>query len=906
MRSVASDPVELDRVWARDVAEVLEAFRVDPSRGLREGEARKRLQKLGKNLLRETKPKSAWRILVDQFRSLVVGLLGLAAIVSFTFARWLEGVAILVVLAFNAAIGFATEFRAVRSMEALRRLSRTTAKVLRDGHVREIPASMLVTGDVVLLEGGDIVTADLRLLEASKVQADESTLTGESMPVGKQADAVDDGAPLAERRCMLFKGTAVTRGSAVGVVTATGMSTELGRIASLAQEAEKAETPLERRLERLGRRLIWITLGIAVVTTVAGILRGQDVLLMVETGIALAVAAIPEGLPIVATLALARGMWRMARHDALINRLSAVETLGATGIILTDKTGTLTENRMTIVQLSVPAGDIRIEGRGLAPRGAFACGGEPVDPARPDLRTLVEIGVLCNNAALEYGEAEPDGADAVGDPMEVALLVLGRKAGIDRSSLLEGMPERREEAFDPTTRAMATFHEHEGRFRVAVKGAAETVLPACRRRLEGDRILDLDGEERRRWLARADELATEGLRVLALAEKSANSVGDAPYEDLTFVGLIGMLDPPREEARAELARCRKAGIRVVMVTGDQPGTAASIARELELNGHTAPVVGADLPDLDHVSVEDRRRLLEVPVFARVDPEQKLKLIQLHQEAGSIVAMTGDGVNDAPALRKADIGVAMGQRGTQVAREAADMVLQNDAFSSIVRAVRQGRIIFSNIRRFAFYLLSCNISEVMIVFIASSFGAPLPVLPLQILYLNLVTDVFPAMALGFGEGDDGVMARSPRDPGEAILDRRHWIAIGVYGLIISASVLGALWIALGQLQLREDQAVTVSFLTLAFSQVWHVFNMRSVGSTLLRNDVVGSRWIWSAVALCSMLLVAAVHVPGLASVLGTGSPGAAGWTLALGASLVPLLAGQTWLEVRRLRRRSTGE
>jgi len=702
---------DLDRPWARDGAEVLQALHVDPSRGLSEGDVQQRLERYGQNQLRETKPRGAWRILIDQFKSLVIGLLLAAAVASFIFSNWLEGIAVMVVVALNAAIGFGTELRAVRSMEALRRLGLATATVLRDDQARTIRAIELVPGDIVLLDAGDVVTADLRLFEASKLQADESTLTGESTPVAKRTDAVEGDAPLAERSGMLFKGTAVTRGSGAGVVVATGMSTELGRIASLAQEAEKSATPLERRLELLGRRLIWATLAIALATTVAGILHGKDVVLMVGTGVALAVAAIPEGLPIVATLSLARGMWRLARHDALVNRLSAVETLGATAVILTDKTGTLTENRMAVVRIALHGADIEIGGRES----------EPIGTLRPDIRTVAEIGVLCNNALLSSGGDTRDEATAVGDLMEAALLVLGSAAGIDRRDLLEQLPERREEAFEPETRLMATFHERDANFRVAVKGATEAVLETCGSQLDGDVVVELNDADRQRWLERSEELAGDGLRVLALAEKTTDSVDDAPYENLTLVGLVGFLDPPREEVKEALAHCRDAGLRVVMVTGDQAGTAASIAQSLGLGLDGDPVLGRDLPDIDNLSDDDRHRLLAVSVFARVDPEQKLRLIQLHQEAGSVVAMTGDGVNDAPALRKADIGVAMGLRGTQVAREAADMVLQDDAFSSIVRAIRQGRVIFSNIRRFVLYLLSCNISEIIIVFGASVFG-----------------------------------------------------------------------------------------------------------------------------------------------------------------------------------------
>jgi Ca2+-transporting ATPase len=892
------------RPWSRAVDEVVRELGVDPSLGLSHHEAVRRAHRFGRNRLRETRRTGPWQLLANQFRSLVVVLLAAAALISFAFGHWVEGVAVAIVLAINAAIGFVTELRAVRSMEALRQLGTTTAKVRREGAIRELPAIELVPGDVVLVEAGAVVTADLRLIEASKMEAGESALTGESAPVPKRCDPVAGDALLAERTSMLFKGTAVTRGAGAGVVTATGMATELGRIASLAQEAEKAATPLEQRLERLGRRLIWVTLAIALVTTVAGVVRGKPVLLMVETGIALAVAAIPEGLPIVATLALARGMWRMARRHALVNRLSAVETLGATTVILTDKTGTLTENQMTVVSVALADDDVQVEGRGLERSGRLLVDGRPVElAALPELRAALEVGLLCNNAALEE---EADEARAVGDPMEAALLVLGAKAGLDRQRLLAASPERREEAFDPQTRAMATCHAVGDGFRVAVKGAAEHVVAASRRQRRRAGTAELTDADRAAWRQRGEAMARAGLRVLAVAEKSAAQPDEPPYEDLTLLGLLGMLDPPRERVREVLEVCREAGVRVVMVTGDQAGTALAVARDVGLADEAASeadvVHGRDVPSADALTEADRRRLLAAALFARVDPEQKLRLIELHQRAGNVVAMTGDGVNDAPALRAADIGVAMGRRGTQVAREAADMVLLDDAFESIVRAILQGRVIFANIRRFVLYLLSCNISEILVVFAASIFGAPLPLLPLQILYLNLVTDVFPALALGFGEGDEHVMRRGPRPPTESIMTPRHWRAVAAYGTLIGASVLAALWIATERLGLAGAPAVTVSFLSLAFSQLWHVFNMRDRRSPVLANDVVRSPWIWGAVGLCVVLLVMAVRVPLLATALGTADPGPAGWTVALATSLVPLTVGQAGLLLARPARR----
>ena len=855
--------VPVDRPWAEEPAAILRALAVDAHRGLDGDEVRRRRQRHGPNLLRASARESAWRILLRQFANVVVILLVAAAALSLAFGETANGIAVLLVIAINAGIGFVTELRAVRSMEALRRLGRVTAKVRRGGRMREAHASELVPGDIVAVEGGDVVTADLRLIEASRLQVDESALTGESVAVGKQLEGLGRETGLPDRTNMLFKGTAVTRGSGEGVVVATGMSTELGRITQLVEEAKAERTPLERRLDVLGYRLVWVTLTVAVLVVAAGVATGKDTLLMVQTGIALAVATIPEGLPIVATIALARGMWRMARRNVLVNRLSAVETLGATTVICTDKTGTLTENRMTVCRIALPGDDVEVAtGSG---DGVFTANGERVDPvARADLREALEIGMLCNNASLDGASAEEE-SRPIGDPTEVALLAAGRSAGLSRGALLAESPEVREEAFDPGRKMMATVHEHAAPYRVAIKGAPEAVLAVCTSIRTPDGDAEMTAAERRRWLLRTEQMAADGLRVLALATKQVCSADIRPYENLVLLGVVGLRDPPREDVREAIAACHTAGIRVVMVTGDQPLTARTIARAVGLvaDAGAGVVLGEELRPATTLSAVDRGVLLDVRIFARVTPEQKLHLIDLHQQAGAVVAMTGDGVNDAPALKQADIGIAMGRRGTQVAREAADMVLRDDAFRSIVTAIAQGRIIFGNIRAFVLYLLSCNVSEVLIVAAASLVDAPLPIRPLQILFLNLVTDVFPALALGVGEGPPDVLRRPPRNPAEPILDRRQWKAIAGYGVLITCAVLAAFAGALHGLQMGAGRAVTVLFLTLAFAQLWHVFNMRSRGSSRCRNEITRNPFVWAAIVLCAGLLLAAVYVPPLA-------------------------------------------
>ena len=880
----------LDGVWAQPASVVADELDTDPATGLTEAEVKQRRARFGPNRLREHRRRSTLGILFDQFKSLIIALLGAATLVAFAFDETLEGWAILVVIALSVGIGFVTELRAIRSMEALFALGSVKTRVRRDGRVMEVSAEALVPGDVVVIEAGDVITADLRIAEASKLQADESALTGESVPVGKDDEPVEPDAPLAERTSMLYKGTAVTRGAGLGLVTATGMTTELGAISALVETAEDVATPLEERLARLGRRLIGITLAVAAFVTVSGVLAGKSLFLMIETGIALAVAAVPEGLPVVATIALARGVRRMAKRNALLNRLEAVETLGSTGVILTDKTGTLTENRMTVTRLVVAAGAVEVEGEGLELEGTFEQDGQLLDPTEDAvLRTLLEVGVLCNDADLERG----DPPTATGDPMEVALLVLGAKAGMSRAELIAAQPEVREEAFDPDVKMMATFHADEaGDYRVAVKGGPGAVLRACSHELRADgSAVPLTDERRQAWLEQNHDLAQSGLRVLAVATKQVASEDADPYCDLHLVGLVGFEDPPRDGVREAIEACRAAGIEVVMVTGDQPATALGIGRAVGLADDDATAVtGAELADVEAASEAERERLLTVPIFARVTPKQKLDLIALHQAAGHVVAMTGDGVNDAPALKKADIGVAMGLRGTQVAREAADMVLQDDAFSTIVAAVRQGRVIFGNIRRFVFYLLSCNVSEVMVVGMAALLGMMLPLLPLQILFLNLVTDVFPALALGMGEGDEGIMRKPPRAADASILNRSHWLGIASYGALITLTVLGSLWAAQAVLGLDAGGAVTVSFLTLAFAQLWHVFNMRAMDADLVVNEITRNPYVWGALVLCVVILLGAVYLPGPALVLAIEPPSAEAWGLILGASLVPLVGG----------------
>ncbi len=870
--------------WATPADEVRSAWKT-PERGLSTDEVEERRKTFGPNQLREIQRRSVWKILWDQVKSLIMVLLLGAMGVAFVSGQIVEAIAVAAVIVINTAIGFVTEWSAVRSIEALQELGEITARVRRNGRERRIHAEQLVPGDLLHLKQGDTVAADVRLLTVDNLQVDESALTGESVPVPKQSEAVEAETELADRRSMAYKGTAVTQGEGWGVVVATGMHTELGEISEMVETAEVGETPLERKIDRLGRRLVGLTLAIAVGVMVAGVLGGRSLVLMIETGIALAVAAVPEGLPIVATVALSYGAWRMLRRNALVRHLSSVETLGSTTVICTDKTGTLTENRMTARRAVLPDGPDTA--------AVVELGDDESLPSSPPFRAMVKVGVLCNDARQGTDDQEEQG-----DPLEVALLDLGDRCDLTRADLEAEAPRVRGVPFDRDTKMMATVHEEEGAYREAVKGAPEAVLDVCTQVQVDGEVQPLDEAARDEWKRASESMAEDGLRVLAFARKTVRNPEADPYHDLELLGLVGLLDPPRQDVRSVIDRCKAAGIRVIMVTGDHPSTARYVANAVHLDdGEGTILQGHEIPAPEEADRDAVRRMLDATVYARVSPKQKLDLVDLHQEAGAIVAMTGDGVNDAPALRSADIGVAMGERGTDVAQEAADMILQDDAFSTIVSAVEQGRVIFNNIRKFTVYLLSGNVGEILAVGAAAAVGAPLPLLPLQILYLNMINDVFPALALGVGPGPAAVMERPPRDPAEDVLERRHWGQIGGYGLVLAATMLGVFGTALGPLGMPLEEAVTLSFLTISTSRLLHVFNMHDPGSGLAINEISRNPFVWGALLVCIALLLVAVYVPALAEVLSLVPPSPAGWWLVGGASFVPLVAGQAYLAWR---------
>lgn len=827
---------------AQSTEEVIHSLQTSATLGLSDEEVQERRKKYGANRLPEQRARPLALIFLEQFLDPIIYLLMAAALLAFLFAEWIEGVAVAAVILITALIGFFMEWQAVRSMESLQQMAQAMARVLRGGKKCSLKALDLVPGDVILLEMGDVVPADLRILEHENLAVKEAALTGESGQVEKDTAPLEEDCPLAERRNMAYKGTLITRGTAKGVATATGERTELGKISKMAQRATKQATPLEKRLNQLSKKLIWLTLLLAALIAATGYLQGKSLLLMIETAIALAVASIPEGLPIVATIALARGMLRLAKKSVIIKKLEAVQTLGEVGIICTDKTGTLTENQMAVHSFVI---DGQILSFKEEEKEALLEKWKPCEA----FDKIVKAGILCSNASLH-----PDGNR--GDPVEIALAVFAKEAGYDVKAIRASQPEVLEIPFDTETKLMATVNRAGKRHWVWVKGAPENVLRHCTFQFTNGRQEPL--KEVTTWLKKADELATDGLRNLAFAISQHEKVPAAQecFQDLTFLGIAGFLDPPRKEVRSAIEACRRAGIRIVMASGDHPQTARKVAEETGLLREDAPaeavVQGGNLTALRAMTEEQKKQLLQATVFGRVTPATKLGLVSLYQENNFIVAMTGDGVNDAPALKKADIGIAMGIRGTEAAKEVADIILRDDRFSSIELAIRQGRIIFENIRKFVVYLLSSNLAEIISVALASLLNLPLPLLPLQILFLNLVTDVFPSLALGMGEGDEDIMSRPPRDPQEPIMPRHLWTTTVLYGLAITAGVLGITFYGSVILNLPDEQANNLAFYTLVMAQLLNVFNLPDRQQSFLVNEVTRNPWVWGAIVLCLLI------------------------------------------------------
>ncbi len=901
---MTDDPTEVKRsaapfdteTWhTLPLDEVARRLHTDAARGLTNAEVARRLAQHGPNTLAQAQGRSALTIFVHQFKSLIVALLVAATAVVFAMDETIEAAAILVVIVLNTAIGFLTEWKAERTLSALQKQTVPVAHVIREGVERQIPAAELVPGDLVVLAAGARVPADGRVAESARLQIEEAALTGESHAVTKATNPLpDNDTALGDRLNLAFMGTTITDGRGRLLVTGTGTRTEMGKIGILIDEATTRDTPLEQKLSQLGRLLIAIVLGLCAVIVLAGWVRGNSFLYMLEVGISLAIAAVPEGLPAVATMTLALGMQRMARLRAVVRRLPAVETLGSTTVICTDKTGTLTKNEMTVSVLVLDGRRIEVTGTGYAPTGTFQDNGTPVDPrADEHLALALRIGALCNDAKVECSDGR---VTVLGDPTEAALVVVAEKAGAGPAALAPDFPRVAEVPFDSTSKRMVTAHRTPQGLTVAfVKGSPAEVLAASNSGVRAAGVTPLTPDDRRRWDETNQQLAGTALRVLGLAYRELPD----GYEEadlvrgLIFVGLVGMIDPLRDEAKAAIATCREAGIRSVMITGDQQGTAAEIARQLGIDrdseGRPLKTVHArELTDLDAAGWQ--RVVDESAVFARVSPKHKLQIVEALQAQGHIVAMTGDGVNDAPALKQADIGVAMGIKGTEVAKETADMVITDDNFATIVGAVEQGRIIYANILRFIHYLFSCNFAEILTVFIAIMIGWPLPLGALQILWLNMITDIFPALALALEPSAPDMMKRPPRDPKESLLPPRFVCLIVWQGLLLAGVTLLTFFIGMRWYGSEGDglrHAVTLAFMTLALAQVFHAFNARSQRRSAFDARLFTNGWLWGAVLVCSLLQVAAVYVPLLQTVLHTVPLTAADWGMIAGCSLLPV-------------------
>ena len=893
--------------------EIFGQMTAKPEKGLSEKEAQERLDTHGPNKLKEQQQKSLFQILIDQINNPVVYLLAAAAALAFVFGDLPEGIAILVVLALNTVIGFWMEFQARQSMKALQQMDKVMATVIRDGEEKRIDAEQLVPGDIIELEAGDLVPADSRLFEVSELTIDEAALTGESVPVNKSVEFVHEDTGVADRTNMAFKGTAVTNGKGKAVIISTGMDTEIGSISEMVSQADEDKIPLDRKLEQLTKKLIWVTLGLAAAFFTLGWFAGEDLYQLVQTSIAWTIAAIPEGLPIVASIALARGMLRLADHNVIVKRLSAVETLGETTVIFTDKTGTLTENRLTLkaVQFAQTGLDVAWKnGRDqlILRRGEQSK--SQINPEDERLKRFYEIAVLCNDADLilrdDSEEVETESSmEGSGDPLDVALLQFGQAYNAAQFEQLRRLERIEEEPFDSDDMVMGTVYKLDDSPTLLCKGAPEAILDRCSKVLTVTGSKSITDEEKEQWLQRNEELSENGLRVIAFAYEEYDKTPDADQDveedlmhNLTLVGLAGFIDPPREEVKEAVDTCHRAGIKVEMVTGDHPGTARNIARQVNIvdTGNDRAIHGSDLGE--NVDNHSKEEVVNTRIFARVDPAQKLKLIEYYQNNNDIVAMTGDGVNDAPALKKADIGIAMGEKGTQVAQEVSDMVLQNDAFSSIVEAVREGRIIFGNIRKFIMYQLSYHLSEILIIAAVSFTVFQLPLLPLQLLFLNLLSDVFPALALGIGKGNPDIMEHEPKDPQEPIITQQNWTTIGLHGLVLTVFITGAYFFSFSYWELSEEVSNNVAFFSLAFAQLWHVFDMREPDEPIFDNQVTRNGYVWAALALCIAAIAAAYFIPGINDVLSFRELEPRVWLLIAVSSLLPFVTIQTLKQLTR--------
>lgn len=874
------------------IINTLQSRSSDKSVGLGSKEAQKRLEKYGYNELIRKKKISPMKILLEQFNDFIVWILLVATAISGFMGERADAITIFIIIVINAILGFIQEFKTERSLEALSELAAPTAKVYRDGKVIVIKARELVIGDVIEIESGDRIPADCVIVGGDGVQSDESILTGESVPVEKR---VHTGGDKWSGSSLIFMGCSITNGRGTARVIATGMSTEMGKIADMLQDISSNKTPLQHKLDKLGEILVYGCLGVCALVTITGILRGEDAYRMFLVGVSLAVAAIPEGLPAIVTVSLALGVQKMMKRNALVRKLPAVETLGCTNVICSDKTGTLTQNKMTVKRIYVLDKFIDISGDGYNLDGHLSFNGGRVSPLQDNqIKSLIETSVICNNSSIPSDFKKQEISNQFnGDPTEIALLVMGAKAKIHREELQKKYRLMKENPFDSDRKMMSVVCSSGGRKYLFVKGALESILKRSENILTKDGEVKLTKDVYQKIVAANDKLADSALRVLAIAYKNADEKGGTGEDNLTLIGLVGMIDPPREEVRDAVLECRLAGITPVMITGDHKLTAQAIASQLSILDKNGIVVTGDELDKMSDSALDRQ-IDRIRVFARVSPSHKYKIVKAFKRKGLVVAMTGDGVNDAPAIKEADIGISMGITGTDVTKEASSMILLDDNFTTIVSAVREGRVIYDNIRKFLRYLLSCNIGEVLTMFAASLLSLPIPLLPIQILLVNLATDGLPAMALSLEPGENDAMMRRPRRKDESIFSDGLWAKIVLRGILIGLCTVVSFAITLVTFDGNLRLARTVALCTLVMSQLFHVFECRSERHSVFKIGFFTNKYLVAAVISSVLMLLTIVYNPWFQKIFSTYSLNLVQWLIVLGFSgTISLISSLVW-------------
>lgn len=874
--------------------------------GLTEKEVQNRLAKYGPNRLEGAKEKSIFKMVLDQLKDFLVIILIIAAIISIFLGEVLDGAIILTIVVLNTILGVYQENKASNALKALKEMASPLAKVMRDGQILEVASSDVVPGDITILDAGDYVPADIRLIESLNLKIDEAALTGESVPVEKDANVVlEDDASLGDRINCGFMGTVVTYGRGRGIVTQTGMNTQMGNIAGMLNESPDETTPLQKKLDNLGKLLGLVCLGICVVIFILGLLQGMEVFDIFMTAVALAVAAIPEGLTVVVTVVLAMGMQKMVKVHAIIKRLSAVETLGSTTVICSDKTGTLTQNKMTIEKLYHDGRLYDVSGTGYSPEGTITA-----EDQKPEsgLRHLIEGALLCNDATYDSA-----GESIIGDPTEGAMVVLAHKEGMEKSDWEKKYPRLQEIPFDSTRKLMSTFHQLEEGLIMYTKGAPDELLMRCVSIETEAGVQSLTEEKRQEILKQNTDFAESALRVIGVAYKPVTEIhADFSAEnELIFVGLMGMIDPPREEAKDAIDVCKQAGIQVKMITGDHKVTASAIGAKLGILSDGKAIEGREITEMSDEQLQEAVK--DTNVFARVSPEHKVRLVDAVKKNGNIAAMTGDGVNDAPSLKRADIGIAMGITGTDVSKEAADMILTDDNFASIVKAVSEGRTIYANIRKVVGFLLSCNIGEILVIFFAMLFKLPVPLAATQLLAINLITDAFPAFALGMEEPEEGVMERSPRDPSEPIVDRKMAVAVGIQSIFLAIGALASFLYGYsaeaplstiyqgGLVDSAVAEGMTCCFFTLVLGELLRAYSNRSETVSIFKMEIFGNSYLNKCVLFSLVFLVLTIYVPFLNPVFSTVAMPLSELLFATLFALLPLFGGEIAKLTRRIKK-----